>query len=38
MLESLLRRETLLGVVHEDTPEQVEELLVERRSCRNDLL
>lgn len=38
MLQSLLGRETLLWVVYEDTPEKIKKLLVERRSCRDDLL
>lgn len=38
MLESLFGGETLLGIIHEDLTEKVKELLVERRSCGNDLL
>lgn len=38
MLESLLGRESLLWVVYEDTPKKVEELLIKRCSCWDDLL
>ncbi len=38
MLKSLLGRETLLWIIHEDVAEKVEELLVERGDRGNDLL
>jgi hypothetical protein len=38
VLESLLGRDALLGIVLEDAAEEIDELLVEGITCRDNLL